>query len=287
MNDKSLSQEVLDAIESQGIRPRGKVSVWAGWAVVWLVWALVLVFGALAVSGTIFAIALSQWQFRRITDQSFLGLFAESLPLLWAVFIVLAVVLLTEIYRRTDTGYRASTLWVVGVSLVGTGLMGALLYTIGAGELVEREIGARIPMHRTVDERNVMRLASVAPEFVKLGEVLESRGEDGEPVYTLAQISGETASLRFDRPELAQKCLEAGRSVQLIGFTDFESRAFVVCDAQPILLQRAQRSRLERVGHMESPSTTTPIFLSDRIGDFAYPQACDDLQRLLMRERSR
>lgn len=277
MNDKSLSQEVLDAIESRGIRPRGKVSVWAGWAAVWCVWALVLVVGALAVSGTIFAIALSQWQFRRVTDQSFLGLFADSLPLLWAVFIVLAIVLLTEIYRRTGAGYRASTLWVVAMSLVGTGLVGGLLYTIGVGELVEREIGARIPAHRTVDERNAMRLSSaLRSEFVRVGEVSQSIGEGGVPVYTLQSVTGGEVSVRFSRPELAKRCLGAGRSVQLLGYPEHNGSTFVVCDAQSIVLDPAHRDQLKAAIANHSIGMDRPL-----------PSDCDELYELLARERSR
>lgn len=270
----------MEEIEGRGVKPRSSFSVWAEWGVLWLVWGLVLVFGALAVAGTIFALSETEWEFRRIGGDGFLDILVDALPLLWIGFLALAVVLLDVIYRKTDKGYRAGVLWVVGLSVVGTGLVGGLLYTIGAGELVERELGARIPVYRTVDERNVKGLVGgPLSEYTRVGVV--SASSEGQ--FVLTDLHGDDLEIVFESKQLEETCLQSNGLVHVIGIE--QDGVFVVCEviSRGVPNREFVKATVNPQGEM--PGNHSGERLEDVLGLQEAPQDCESLKAVLSSRR--
>lgn len=145
-----LADKVLERIEEERVVPKPRWQFDLADRLFWFVGAACLVLGMLVAAGVLFRFANAGWEFEPVTHGNFIEFFSQIVPAIWLVVLVGVVILAYENFRRTKHGYRSTLATVIGLSLLSALLGGALLYAAGVGQVVEEDIGGRIPAYQPV-----------------------------------------------------------------------------------------------------------------------------------------
>lgn len=134
-----LSQQVLETIQKEQIKPRPRYAIFLQRSVYWTIIVVALGLGAIAASVTIFSIANAEWDLlqKNMGGWKYLLL---AVPYVWLVLFAGFVALAHYNLRHTKFGYRFSVLKAVVVYLVVTVSAGSLMYRLGAGASIEELI---------------------------------------------------------------------------------------------------------------------------------------------------
>ena len=212
----------------------------------WAFWAVSILVGAGAVAAILFSAGHVGWEFYEATHANILTFLIETLPYFWIVMFLCMLALGNYNLRQTKTGYRYSLMVVGGVSIVGSLLLGFVLFISGTGAFIELTLGDRIPFNRSVVmvQRDVWRV----PEAGRLiGTVV---GEiDGNKVL-FEDVAGDEWMLVMMREGGRDRELLAGmQEVRLLGYratsTASGEKIFHVCIVLP-----GPKARSEGVDHM-------------------------------------
>jgi hypothetical protein len=146
MSDTSkLQTAVMERITSGDVCPRSR-----GWftcleCFVYTFWFISVLVGAVALAVLFYIVVHGWYSFYELTGMSRMGLVLAYLPLFWVVILVATVALAYKNFRRTRRGYRYPV-WLVLVACIGMSFIGgAALYWLGVGQLVDTELGERMP----------------------------------------------------------------------------------------------------------------------------------------------
>jgi hypothetical protein len=134
-----LSQQVLETIEKEQIKPWPRYAIFLRRSVFWTFTVFALVIGGIAVSVTIFSIANAEWDLLQ-KNMGGWKYFLLAVPYVWLVLFAGFVALAHFNLRHTKFGYRFSVLKAITVYLVVTIFAGSLMYRLGAGANIEELI---------------------------------------------------------------------------------------------------------------------------------------------------
>ncbi len=208
-------ESVLSRIVREGIAPRPRWHFLLREGCVWTVGALSVAVGSLAVAGIWFELNHAWWDFYEATHDTFLTFALDALPFVWVVGSGLFALLAYASIRYTKRGYRypLQTLLIGSLALSGVG--GTLLYAVGMGEFVDEEVGAFVPMHRSLLERE--RTLWMHPEEGRIaGIVKEIPSAEGRMWLQGVDDVGYRIDLTDFAP-LERERLRIGDHVRVIG----------------------------------------------------------------------
>lgn len=144
-----FADKILDRIEKEHVVPAPRWIYVLPNALFWLLWIVSALAGAAAVAAAAFVLANAGWEFRVIVYDHWWRFMLDALPLIWISALVILMIAAYENMRHTSLGYRYPVWVVVGLNVLGSVVLGGVLYAAGIGERVEEGIGRRIPMHRS------------------------------------------------------------------------------------------------------------------------------------------
>lgn len=228
---ESLADKVLERIEEERITPASRSRFVAWNLLFWGLWALSVVIGALAVAASIFVIMNAGWRYYAATHENTLTFFVESIPYLWILALLLFVFVAYKNIRHTKTGYRYSLFIVLVASFFGSLALGAGLYHVGVGEVIDDDFGRRIPGHRPVLVQQE-RAWSSPERGLLVGEVEEIDTEAG--TFELETLDG-TYWLVSSEDLLRRdyQALEEEERIRVVGLPAEEGEVFHACFVLP------------------------------------------------------
>lgn len=160
----------MTKIETEQIKTRSRVwFVMHDWAF-WICWCISIFFGSLAFAATLFVFISSTSKIYLLTHESLMAYVLSSWPYLWMFSFVGMCAVAHLNLRHTPGGYRHSSVWLIGLNLGFTILLGLLLFLIGVGRVVEERVGGKIPRYEPVMIKQEMRWFSPGQGLL-IGEV--------------------------------------------------------------------------------------------------------------------
>lgn len=227
-NKGALQEEILKKIEGEHIAPKTKLYFIFQEVLLWLLLGMVLVVGSLSFAAMLFAEIHAGWEYYEATHTNMLTFAFHTLPVIWILSIVIALILTYYILRKTKRGYRFAFISVFMMSFLSIGLVGVFLHIFGAGYTVDHTIGSKLPFHLSAEMRE--RAVWDNPNFGRLvGTVVEDR----EDVYTLVDVRGTRWQLHYEDLLEEELALLAGDStVRVLGVAT-PDMTFRVCAILP------------------------------------------------------
>lgn len=225
-----LSQQVLETIQKEHIKPRPRYAIFLRRSVYWTVIVVALGLGASAASVTIFSIANAEWDLLQKTAGGGWKYFFLAVPYLWLVLFAGFVWLAHINLRHTKFGYRFSLVKAVAVYLVVTISAGSLMYRMGAGGQIEEMIAeSNIYYHHLPGARYIWS----QPESGMLGGQIREVGESHRFILVdqggrewQVTVSG-TFSGQFEFP--GAKIKMVGSQIGTSSFQAIEIRSWCGC----------------------------------------------------------
>lgn len=144
---KNISQITLDKIIKDGSKPISKNFFYFKKILFWFLVGFSILIGSIS-----FAIALSflvnnDWNLYERFGFSFI---LKTLPYFWFVCLAAFIILGEFYYKKTYLGYRHRSIVIVGTYLLTTLILGSIIYSIRAEEVIERSIYEGIPLYHSV-----------------------------------------------------------------------------------------------------------------------------------------
>jgi hypothetical protein len=151
--DHALAGKILERIKEERVVPRPRWEYALANLMFWTLWVCCTLAGAAAVAAATFVFANAGWEFRNVAYPDTWNFLLDAMPLLWISALIVLMLAAYENLRQTSLGYRYPMIAVVGLSVIGSIILGGALYTVGVGERVEEQVGGMIPMHRPIIAR--------------------------------------------------------------------------------------------------------------------------------------
>lgn len=214
---ENLSDKVLRKIKEENIRPRPRWQFLLEDYVIWLFFLVSLILGALAFCVTLHAFFTNDWDLYQYLHTSLVGHILISIPYLWIGFLVLFIGIAYYNFKYTKGGYRREAYVVVGLSIVGSLLLGAFLSSLGMGEKIENMVAASVPAYEKLTCCSNRKDIWVQPANGLLAgqiiDVLDDRNfEIKDFLGSSWRIEEDDDTLEYDPLEI-----KTGEQVKLIG----------------------------------------------------------------------
>lgn len=146
----NLGDRVLQKIKKECICPKPRWQFLLKDYFVWFVFLISLLLGALAFCVTLYVLSTNDWDLYQYLHTTFVGHVLISIPYLWIGLLAVFVLIAHYNFKHTKSGYRRETYFVVGLSVVGSIILGTFLHTLGAGEKIEDFVVASVPEYEKI-----------------------------------------------------------------------------------------------------------------------------------------
>lgn len=249
----AVKSSVLNRIKAEGVCPRSRLWFQTRECVVWLLWLLSVLFGALAVAVSLFVIVYNHVGLFEATHDSRVIYMVDALPYLWIIILILMIGLAVFDFKQTKRGYRFPLWQIVLSSLLASFGVGFLLYIVGTGYQVDKELGKRLGFYNSQEKSERDRWQQ-PKEGRLLGQSMNSSSPVAAPSRSITFSDVDGLGWTVITSELSpydQGLILSGERVKLFGFLDdLEPPSFYACGAllassKPPYTQ-AERSRAVR-----------------------------------------
>lgn len=148
MKDKNLSQQVLETIKENIIKPRPRWHFLLKNYLVWFFGITSLLIGSVAFSVIIYMFLNNDWNVYKNINDSLLEFILVTLPNFWLLFLGLFIFITHYNIRHTKKGYRFKLSTIVLGSVCLSILLGTFFYNIGLGYTIDSALTDRLPIYR-------------------------------------------------------------------------------------------------------------------------------------------
>ncbi|MBU0990875.1 MAG: hypothetical protein KJ737_00155 [Proteobacteria bacterium] len=133
---KDIGKHVLEKIKEEGVKPYPKWHFVIRQAFVWTFFGLAIFLGGMATGVAIFQLRHIEWDIYQHITHSLFEFLLLAAPYFWIAFIVLFAGFACYYFRKTEKGYKFSTLFVAGISFFLSMILGGILaVTVLPGKL--------------------------------------------------------------------------------------------------------------------------------------------------------
>lgn len=146
----NISQNILDKIKKEQITPIPKWHFLLKKGVLWSFFTLSILIGSLAFSVILRLLVDSDWDISNLLCGSYWRCIIMNLPYFWLVFLLGFLALAYYHFRHTTKGYRYTSFWIVGGSVVISMLIGFSFFTIGVARHAEEIFENNMPFYERV-----------------------------------------------------------------------------------------------------------------------------------------
>jgi len=213
---EDLATKVLDRIEEEHVTPRPRWQFSVTRVGQWVLLVACLLFGAAVAAALIFAFVNAGWEFRSLTHDNWFAFISETAPVAWILIFVVLLISVIENFRHTKTGYRYRLSILLIAGLVGTLIVGGLLFAAGVGERFDQEIGPRLHLVRRPVMTQQQQMWTNPVRGLLAGEVISI--DPDASVFRLRTFDGNEWTVAAD--DLSQKSRDAlfqSRLVRVVG----------------------------------------------------------------------
>ncbi|MFA6355008.1 MAG: hypothetical protein WCW65_01105 [Candidatus Paceibacterota bacterium] len=147
MENKNISQIVLERIKMEGLKPISKSIFSIKRVIFWTLVTISLIVGAFTFSLVLFSLFNNDWD---LYTKFGLNFILKTLPYFWIISLIIFIVLGEYYYRKTLHGYRYTLIVVVGAYMALSIIFGSLFYVLRIGDLVENSLVDISPQYRNI-----------------------------------------------------------------------------------------------------------------------------------------
>jgi len=147
MENKNISQIVLEKIQGEGLKPISKRVFNVKRFLFWTAVVISLIIGAFAFSLVLSGLFNNDWDLYNKFGFSFI---LKTLPYFWLISLALFVILGEYYYRKTLHGYRYTLIVVVGAYMASSIIFGSLFYVLRIGDVIEKSLSDVSPIYRNI-----------------------------------------------------------------------------------------------------------------------------------------
>lgn len=154
-NQSSLTHSVLERITREHVTPRSKLLcrciAWSMWGM----WAVMIFVGAVVFSQVVYVCLHSGIEFYKFTHDSFRLFLWSSLPIIWIGILCVFTVLAMYHLKLTKRGYRYTLLYITGISLVCTVMLGLVFNMFGVGKQIDMFLDTMPMPYESMEDRQL------------------------------------------------------------------------------------------------------------------------------------
>ncbi len=172
-----LSKKIIQKIERENIKPYSKWHFLFKRSVIWTLFMISVLSGALSSGVLIYQFQNTEWNLYEHYNHSLLEFIMIVIPYFWIVFLILFSILVFYYFRRTESGYRKNTAWVIFITLFLSFAGGAALNQMGLSEKVETSFQKRVPFYRSMIERR-RRMWSAPRRGLLAGKIIKIEAQN-------------------------------------------------------------------------------------------------------------
>ncbi len=222
-----IKKEVFEIIEIKNFKPKPKWFFAVQEGSIWFFGIATTLFGAMAVSTILFVFAKVPTKFNDVTHDNVIKFWIDFIPLIWSLSFIVFIVIADYFFRKTKKGYKYSSIALVLSSVFLSIIIGYICFLIGLGEIIEKQVGNKIPFHQSV-QMTKQKIWSQPTRGLMVGEVVYDNG------FMFKSKDGNLLKLNLEETSDDQKELfYSGSTLNLIGTTTGEG-VFLVCVAIPL-----------------------------------------------------
>ncbi|MFZ4631628.1 MAG: hypothetical protein ACOYL8_00280 [Patescibacteria group bacterium] len=213
---------------------------------VWLAGILSLIIGSAAISVMIYLFKFNDWEIYEQTKKSFLEFFILTLPYFWFVFLGIFVLIISYNLKHTKSGYRYTTFYVIGASVILSIILGTIFFFAGLGEKLDNILGSQAPFYDQVINRHVDFWSK--PSEGRLSGVVIGIDDGGK--FILIDRGGEEWLVNTEKSQpFTKEIIIISQPIRLLG-EETDDHEF---SAVKILPMNAGRNFFNRLNGMMSP----------------------------------
>lgn len=214
MDEKTISQKVLDEIRKKNITPEPRWKFQAGRLMVLAFVLVLLAISGLAV-GVIFEL-LSQFHFDSMVFRPRgLRLISESFPYLWLILVVGALILAVAEFLRTRHGYKYRLSEIVAVFGSLSIFLGSIFFIFGQSGQTERFLEKSLPQYGKMTR--TPREFWVQPEKGLVSGII-LKNDEGIKIMALRDWGGHDWDVDYSKAKVAERVvLKEGVFIKVIG----------------------------------------------------------------------
>jgi len=220
----NLSNEILEKIEKEQIKPTPKWRFLLKDSVVYITFIFNILVGALGISISLYLITNNDVIINQITDLSFIQSLIITIPVFWLVITAFFLFLAYYNFKHTEGGYRWSVAWIFLINIGVSVLIGLMLYFTGVSEKLNDFFYTSIPgYHQIADLRNQVWMR---PEQGYLaGEIISI--DENESTLQLKDLNNNIWTLTYDLADIKGRVhIIEGTNIKIIGKVDGTNKFF-------------------------------------------------------------
>lgn len=169
----SLSQQVLEKIKNNNLKPKPK---WEFLVKEYLIWALAvvsLIVGSMSFAVIIFMTTNDNWD---LIDRvkGFWQIMLLSLPYFWILVLAIFISVAYYNFRHTPKGYRYQLSSIFALSILLSIVFGAFFYQLGLGKAMDEIFYRNIPFYRDIHHKQMM-IWNLPDQGLIIGEIMSVR----------------------------------------------------------------------------------------------------------------
>lgn len=145
MNNKSLSNSILDKIKKEHIEPRPQWHFMIKNVLFWSLFFVSSIAGARALGVVFFVFSDASLELVRGSGAPLLPPLLAIIPVFWLAIFVLVILIAVLGLHHTKNGYKLSLTKIIVLNLAGSLILGLALFALGDGERFEKQLGNHIP----------------------------------------------------------------------------------------------------------------------------------------------
>ncbi|MFA7169373.1 MAG: hypothetical protein WC178_00795 [Candidatus Paceibacterota bacterium] len=240
--EKDFSQEILEKIKTEQIKPKSRWLFVFKNSLVWLIFGASIILGALSFSVILHFWEINDWDVSYRLSENFLTFVILTMPYFWLICFLAFLGLAYLYLKNTKTGYRYEFAKILVLSLALSFVIGGLLYSIGAGRQTESEFAARAPFYKNIKnnqeeiwfqpERGV--IAGKVLTILENGEILEL--DDPHHVVWTVDAS--------DAEYFREFIVKEGFMIKVFGKVGDEKNLFVAEEIRPLVRNEDPKFRV-------------------------------------------
>ena len=214
IQDDKFNQTLIDKIKDKKISPTPKWHFLLKNYAIWIVGLASLVLGAIAVSLIIFMLRFNDWDLYLRAGKNPLERLLMVIPFFWLICMAVFLILVYFEIKKTKTGYRYPTLYIILGSLAASVILGGIFYGLGFGEKIDDILGRQAPFYEQVINPHV-RFGSNPKDGRLAGLIISQPSPDK---FILVDIDRQEWNLLVAELEVDQDFSpEVGKPARFIG----------------------------------------------------------------------
>ncbi len=174
---KKLSDKIVSEIKEKKIRPKPKWIFLLKDYFIWSIFGISVVIGGLAFVVILFLLTTNDWDVYKHLGRDPSLYFLTMLPRIWIGTLILFLLIAYYNYRHTKKGHRYKTYVIVLGSVLGSVVIGTVLFFTGLGSRIEESFASVLPYYGGFMEHR-MKIWTQPQKGLLAGEIIKVKSKN-------------------------------------------------------------------------------------------------------------